>query len=75
MTMRARGTILTDSTKSDSQVPALVSACAKQEHLQIHIHAIGDAAIGMTIDALAYARGHNGSWDSRHLITHLHVVD
>ena len=130
MTLRVRGTILTDPTKGGSQVPALVSACAKQKHplfqitgakvfvdgvveggtaylhkpyahkpdfrgeplwepdklnaffkaadrekLQIHIHAIGDAAIGMVLDALAYAREHNGSRDSRHLITHLHVVD
>jgi predicted amidohydrolase YtcJ len=48
---------------------------ADREKLQIHIHAIGDAAIRMTLDALAYAREHNGSRDSRHLITHLHVVD
>jgi predicted amidohydrolase YtcJ len=130
MTLRVRGTILTDPTKGDSQVPALVSACAGQKHplfrvtgakvfidgvveggtaylrepyahksnfcgeplwgqdalnalfkaadrekLQIHVHAIGDAAIAMTLDAFGYARKHNGSRDSRHLITHLQVVD
>ena len=32
MTLRVRGTILTDPTKGDSQVPALVSACAGQKH-------------------------------------------
>ena len=31
------------------------------EGLQIHVHAIGDAAVGMTLDALAHARQHNGS--------------
>ena len=130
LTCRVRGTILTDPTKGDTQVPRLSAACAMQKHplfqingakvfvdgvveggtaylhkpyahkpnyrgeplwqqdklnalcktadrekLQIHIHAIGDAAIGMTLDALAYAREHNGSRDSRHLITHLQVVD
>ncbi len=130
MTIRARGTILTDPTKGASQVPDLAAACAGQKHplfqitgakvfidgvveggtayllepydhkpdfrgeplweqeplnalfkaadaqgLQIHIHAIGDAAIRMSLDALAHAKDHNGSRDSRHLITHLQVVD
>jgi len=130
LTCRVRGTILTDPTKGDSQVPALGAACdeqkdplfrisgakvfidgvveggtaylhepyahkpdfrgeplwepehlnalcraADQENLQIHIHAIGDAAIRMSLDALAYARQRNGQRDSRHLITHLQVVD
>ena len=130
LTCRVRGTILTDPTKGDSQVPALVAACAAQknplfqisgakvfvdgvveggtaylhepyahkpdfrgeplweqellnalcraadrENLQIHIHAIGDAAIGMSLDALEFARQHNEKRDSRHLITHLQVVD
>jgi len=130
LTCRVRGTILTDPTKGDSQVPALASACASQVHplfrisgvkvfidgvveggtaylnepyahkpdyrgeplweqehlnalcraadrenLQIHIHAIGDAAIRMSLDALEHARRQNGNRDSRHLITHLHVVD
>jgi len=130
LTIRVRGTILTDPTKSDTQVPDLVAACAAQqdplfqitgakvfvdgvveggtayllepyahkpdfrgeplweqeslnalcravdrEKRQIHIHAIGDAAIRMSLDALAVAKEHNGRRDSRHLITHLHVVD
>ena len=130
LTCRVRGSILTDPTKKDSQVPAMVAACgqynkslfrisgakvfvdgvveggtaylhapyahkpdfrgeplwepdhlnalcraADRENLQIHIHAIGDAAISMSLDALEYARQHNGRRDSRHLITHLHVVD
>jgi predicted amidohydrolase YtcJ len=130
LTIRVRGTILTDPTKSDTQVPDLLAACVAQqdplfqitgakvfvdgvveggtayllepyahkpdfrgeslweqeslnalcravdrEKLQIHIHAIGDAAIRMSLDALAVAKEKNGRRDSRHLITHLHVVD
>jgi hypothetical protein len=130
MTLRVRGTILTDPTKGDTQVPAIVSACNRQqnslfqitgakvfvdgvveggtafllepyahkpdfrgeplweqkdlnalcravdrEKRQIHIHAIGDAAIRMSLNALAYAKDQNGRRDSRHLITHLQVVD
>jgi len=130
MTIRARGTILTDPTKGASQVPALHAACSDHKDplfqitgakvfidgvveggtaylyepyahkpdfrgeplweqeplnalfqavdaqgLQIHIHAIGDAAICMSLDALSYAKDNNGSRDSRHLITHLQVVD
>ncbi len=50
-------------------------AAADQQLLQIHIHAIGDAAVRMSLDALEHARKENGRRDSRHLITHLHVVD
>jgi len=48
---------------------------AEREQLQIHIHAIGDAAIRMSLDALAHAGEENGKSDTRHLITHLHLVD
>jgi predicted amidohydrolase YtcJ len=130
MTLRVRGTILTDPTKGDSQVPDIVAACVAQhdplfqitgakvfvdgvveggtayllepyahkpdfrgealweqeslnalcravdrEKRQIHIHAIGDAAIRMSLEALAVAKDHSGPRDSRHLITHLHIVD
>jgi len=50
-------------------------AAADREKLQIHIHAIGDAAIRMSLDALEHARNANGISDSRHLITHLHILD
>ena len=130
LTCRVRGTVLTDPTKGDLQVPALAEAygqynkplfhvsgakvfvdgvveggtaylqepyahkpdfrgeplweqeklnalcrAADRRQLQIHIHAIGDAAIRMSLDALEHARDQNGKRDSRHLITHLHVVD
>ena len=43
--------------------------------LQIHVHAIGDRAIRMTLDAFAYARTRNGAHDARHSITHLQLID
>jgi len=42
--------------------------------LQIHLHAVGDAAIEMAIDALARARKTNGRRRNRHMITHLQVM-
>ncbi len=56
---------------------ALNELCAAvdRKRLQIHIHAIGDAAIRMSLDALEQARRENGPRDSRHAITHLQVVD
>jgi len=130
LTLRVRGTILTDPTKGASQVAALKAQCNSHKHphfqltgakvfidgvvegstaymvepyshmpdfrseclwetdtlnetfqavdaenLQIHIHAIGDAAIKVSLDALEYARENNGTLQTRHLITHLHVVD
>jgi predicted amidohydrolase YtcJ len=41
---------------------------------QIHVHSIGDAATGATLDALAYAEKANGRRDSRHMLTHLQLV-
>jgi predicted amidohydrolase YtcJ len=46
-----------------------------KEKIQIHLHIIGDAAARITLDALQYAREKNEIWDSRHSITHLHLVD
>ncbi|MEO5583686.1 MAG: amidohydrolase family protein, partial [Saprospiraceae bacterium] len=42
--------------------------------LQVHVHAIGDRASRMTLDAFEHARKVNGIRDSRHHIAHLHVV-
>jgi predicted amidohydrolase YtcJ len=41
---------------------------------QIHVHAIGDRAIRMTLDALEAARAANGSRDARHHIAHLELI-
>ncbi|HEY0493610.1 MAG TPA: amidohydrolase, partial [Candidatus Dormibacteraeota bacterium] len=46
-----------------------------QDGFQIHVHAIGDRAIRMTLDAYAYARARNGTHDARHTITHLELID
>ncbi len=45
-----------------------------KENVQIHIHAIGDAATRISLDAFEYTRQKNGQRDSRHAITHLHLV-
>jgi predicted amidohydrolase YtcJ len=42
---------------------------------QIHIHAIGDRAVRMSLDALKAAREANGPRDSRHHIAHLELID
>ncbi len=42
---------------------------------QIHVHAIGDRAVRMTLDALAAAARANGSRDRRHHIAHLELID
>jgi predicted amidohydrolase YtcJ len=42
---------------------------------QIHVHAIGDRAVRMTLDALEAARTANGPRDARPLVAHLEVID
>jgi predicted amidohydrolase YtcJ len=42
---------------------------------QIHVHAIGDRAIRMTLDALEAAEKANGARDLRHHIAHLELID
>jgi len=46
-----------------------------KEGFQIHIHAIGDRAIRMSLDALEAARLANGPRDARHQIAHLELID
>lgn len=46
-----------------------------REGFQIHVHAIGDRAIRMALDAFEKARATNGSRDSRHHIAHLELFD
>lgn len=41
---------------------------------QVHMHAIGDRAVRMGLDAVAAARAANGPNDNRHHIAHLQVV-
>lgn len=44
------------------------------EGFQVHVHAIGDRAVRMALDAVEAARGANGPSDNRHHIAHLQVV-
>lgn len=49
---------------------------ADSNHIQIHSHAIGDAAVHQITDALCCAMDHNGTKKaSRHVITHLQLAD
>ena len=41
----------------------------------IHLHALGDAAVRVALDALEAARKSNGPSDNRHHLAHLQVVD
>jgi predicted amidohydrolase YtcJ len=56
---------------------ALKDACVAldAENIQIHFHVVGDAAARITLDALESAYKTNGGRDSRHLITHLQLVE
>jgi predicted amidohydrolase YtcJ len=64
------GTPRRDQATLDPLVAAL-----DRDGFQIHVHAIGDRAIRMTLDALAHARAVNGARDSRHAIAHLELID
>jgi predicted amidohydrolase YtcJ len=46
-----------------------------REGFQIHIHAIGDRAIRMSLDAFEKARITNGTRNSRHHIAHLELIN
>jgi predicted amidohydrolase YtcJ len=46
-----------------------------REKFQVHLHAIGDRAIRMALDALEAARSANGARDARHHIAHLQLID
>ncbi len=46
-----------------------------RDGFQIHVHAIGDRAIRVSLDALAYARTVNGPRDARPVIAHIELFD
>lgn len=56
---------------------ALQEAMVKFDALgfQLHLHAIGDAAVDMALDALEGLQRRNGLRDRRPVIAHLQVVD
>ncbi len=45
-----------------------------REGFQIHVHAIGDRAVRLALDAFEQARKINGARDSRHHIAHLELI-
>lgn len=50
-------------------------AAFDRDGFQIHVHAIGDRAIRVTLDALAHARKVNGIRDARPVMAHLELFD
>lgn len=46
-----------------------------KEGLQLHIHAIGDAAVRQALDAIEAVISSNPSWDRRPVITHAQLID
>ncbi|MCX7683229.1 MAG: amidohydrolase [Anaerolineae bacterium] len=59
----------------DPQHYNAMCAALDKAGLQIHVHAIGDAATRIALDGFAYARQANGQRDARHMITHLQLVN
>jgi len=55
----------------------LNNICAEldKDKFQIHVHAIGDSAVVVALNAFDFAKKQNGRRDSRNLITHLQLVD
>jgi predicted amidohydrolase YtcJ len=56
------------------RLSALVTALDR-ERFQVHMHAIGDGAIRMGLDAIAAARNANGPRDARPQIAHIQLFD
>jgi predicted amidohydrolase YtcJ len=50
-------------------------AALDREKFQIHVHAIGDRAVRLALDAFEKARAANGPRDARHQIAHLELID
>ncbi len=65
----------TGSPTYDQATLDRITAALDREGFQVHVHAIGDRAIRMSLDAFERARRLNGSRDARHAITHLQLID
>ncbi|MEZ4702003.1 MAG: amidohydrolase [Rhodothermales bacterium] len=52
-----------------------LAAALDAASFRIHIHTIGDRAIRMSLDALAYARRQNGPSDARPILAHIQLFD
>ncbi len=59
----------------DPQVFNGLLTALDREGFQIHVHAIGDRAIRMALDAFQSAVSANGQRDSRHHIAHLELIN
>ena len=67
----------TDNTGLTFVDPDLLQAAVTEldaAGFQVHMHAIGDRAVRMALDAVAAARTRNGMNDHRHHIAHLQLV-
>jgi hypothetical protein len=66
-----------DSGSANYDATTLTRQIVDLDHagFQIHVHAIGDRAIRMTLDALEQARRTNGIHDARPAIAHLELID
>ena len=54
---------------------AEVSVAAAAAGFQLHYHSIGDAAVSLSLDAIAAARPEGRRHDARDILTHLQLVD
>ena len=52
-----------------------VCAFVDKQGCQIHVHAIGDRAVRLTVDAVEFAASKNGKRDGRHMIAHLQLCN
>lgn len=63
-----------EPTLSPQALDELV-ASADRRGFDVHMHAIGDRAVRMALDALAAAHAENPPRDRRHVIAHLELID
>lgn len=59
----------------DSETLFQVVQLADQLGWQLHLHACGDAAAEVAVEALEAAQRSNGTTGRRHILTHLYVMD
>jgi predicted amidohydrolase YtcJ len=52
-----------------------LAAALDAARVQLHMHAIGDAAVRAGLDAVAAARTANGPWPALHQIAHVQMLD
>jgi predicted amidohydrolase YtcJ len=59
---------------SDAEIIEAATIFDKQ-HLQLHIHSIGDAAVRQALNAIEAVIASNPAWDRRPVITHAQLID